>query len=345
MSKHAFILAAGLGTRLRPLTETVPKPSVSVGGVPLLYFHLFNLVNQGFKNLHINTHYLSTVIDNLVNTSPWKHHTKIYHEKNILGTGGAFTHVLPVLKNGPMVAINGDVLINFDYANLLNQVTRQNACAGLVTLPHVIKGESPLGCRDDQVVCIGNKDCATRHDQSLEYNNYACVQVLSPKILPYLKDQTPPFSIMDAYREALSHDEKILRFVYNGPWFDIGSFTSLFDANMFLLEVLDGKHDNFAFQKVFSSFFMGQPTFVPSGTQTKINNTLVIGPSLIAHPSGFSLPAAMVGPHAVILAPQMSDQRRHQIENTVIYSWTQESSAVLSGSNKKLIFNDKIFNI
>jgi MurNAc alpha-1-phosphate uridylyltransferase len=106
----AMILAAGLGLRMRPLTETMPKPLVSVGGKPLLDHVLDRLADAGVSKAIVNVHYLPDQIVQHVaqRTEP---HVIISDERNVvLGTGGGVVKALPLLGSEPFYHLNADTM-------------------------------------------------------------------------------------------------------------------------------------------------------------------------------------------------------------------------------------------
>ncbi|MCA6071810.1 MAG: D-glycero-D-manno-heptose 1-phosphate guanosyltransferase, partial [Endomicrobium sp.] len=84
----AFVLAAGAGTRLRPLTTDIPKPMIPILGKPALYYTFLNLWKNGFSGACVNTYYRSDVITNFFQNSDLDIKLKFSHEKKILGTAG-----------------------------------------------------------------------------------------------------------------------------------------------------------------------------------------------------------------------------------------------------------------
>ncbi|WP_374649786.1 nucleotidyltransferase family protein [Dongia sp.] len=85
---RALLLAAGLGTRLRPITEAIPKCLVPIRGQPLLDYWLVNLAGAGVEEILINTGYLSDLVRAHVRRSPWANRITLVHEDRLLGTGG-----------------------------------------------------------------------------------------------------------------------------------------------------------------------------------------------------------------------------------------------------------------
>ena len=106
MVNSAMVLAAGLGTRMRPLSDTLPKPLISVAGKSMLDRALDHLKIANISNIVVNTYYLaSLVVDHLKAHHP---HARISHEDILLETGGGINKALPMLGQDPFFVLNGD---------------------------------------------------------------------------------------------------------------------------------------------------------------------------------------------------------------------------------------------
>src|SRR5947207_15638774 len=106
MVNSAMVLAAGLGTRMRPLSETLPKPLISVAGRSMLDRALDHLRIANISNIVVNAHYLAPlVVDHLKAHHP---HASISHEEILLETGGGIKKALPLLGQRPFFVLNGD---------------------------------------------------------------------------------------------------------------------------------------------------------------------------------------------------------------------------------------------
>lgn len=115
-----FIMAGGFGTRLRPLTNDLPKPMLKVGGRPVLETIVRQLKKTGFTNFYISTHYLPEVIETYFGDgSKWNVHIRYVYENVPLGTAGALSLLPDDLPNLPLLMINGDVLTSVDFERLL----------------------------------------------------------------------------------------------------------------------------------------------------------------------------------------------------------------------------------
>lgn len=212
----AMILAAGRGERLRPLTDTTPKPLLEVRGKPLLQWHIERLRDAGFTRLVINTSWLAEKIHAWVGDgSQFGVHVQVSHEgPTPLETGGGILKAMPLLGKEPFLVVNGDIYTDFPFENLKHSLKHEDF-AHLVMVPnppHHPQGDfhlSPLG------------RLRTRGKPKLTYSGIGvyrpdffrdCREEKFP-LLPWLK------SAMQM--EALSGEE------YRGEWRDVGTPESL----------------------------------------------------------------------------------------------------------------------
>jgi MurNAc alpha-1-phosphate uridylyltransferase len=115
----AMILAAGRGERMRPLTDQTPKPLLSVGGKPLIVWHLERLAKAGFKEVVINHAHLGAQIEQaLGDGKSWDLKIQYSPEKNALETAGGIANALPLLGSVPFLVVNGDTFTDIDFASL-----------------------------------------------------------------------------------------------------------------------------------------------------------------------------------------------------------------------------------
>jgi len=123
----AFILGAGLGTRLRPLTNVLPKPLVPVWNEPLVYHSLRHCTKAGIKSFAINTHHLPQTWnpyfpDQLFEGKP----IEFFHEEMLLETGGGIKNIASFIGNEPILVFNGDIITDIDLPSLINAHTQSD---------------------------------------------------------------------------------------------------------------------------------------------------------------------------------------------------------------------------
>ncbi|KZZ76430.1 hypothetical protein A3766_02430 [Oleiphilus sp. HI0132] len=149
----AMILAAGLGKRMRPLTEHVPKPLLRIGEKYLIEFHLEKLAAAGIQDVVINTHWLAQQIPaSLGNGEKWGLRIHYSHESELLETAGGIVQALSMLTDEAepeFLLINGDVYSELNIAEFLNNASTHNesreAYLALVDNPeHNLKGDFVL---------------------------------------------------------------------------------------------------------------------------------------------------------------------------------------------------------
>lgn len=130
----ALLLAAGLGTRLRPLTETTPKPLLPIDGKPLLQYHLHHLENHGVTEVLINTHYLADQIDAFVESyQPIRSDLRIVtrYEESLLGSAGTLRANRDFFGEDSFFVVYADNLTDIDYQRLWDHHEQHQ---GLVTI-------------------------------------------------------------------------------------------------------------------------------------------------------------------------------------------------------------------
>ena len=116
----ALIFAAGLGERMRPLTERTPKPLLEAGGKPLIAWHLEKLAAIGVSEVVINTSWLAEQFPEVLRDgSHWGLRLRYSYEgATPLETGGGMFHALPLLGDAPFIAVNGDIWTDYDFSRL-----------------------------------------------------------------------------------------------------------------------------------------------------------------------------------------------------------------------------------
>jgi len=141
-----MILAAGRGERLRPLTDTTPKPLIKVAGKSLIEYHLNNLAKAGFKEIIINTAWLADEIHAaLGDGSNYGVSIQYSDEDEALETAGGIIKALPLLGDEPFLVVNGDIWCDYDFSELPELEPDKQAHLILVENPeHNPKGDFAL---------------------------------------------------------------------------------------------------------------------------------------------------------------------------------------------------------
>ncbi len=215
MNRTAMILAAGLGQRMRPLTDNLPKPMLAVGGKPLLQYHLEALANAGVRHVIINLAYLGDKIRNFVgNGSDFGLCVSYSEEPEPLETAGALLKALPLLGDEPFLLINGDVWTDFPLTQLRTHNLQSDEDAHLVLVPnpdfHPAGDFSP------------DSNGKLTDDSNLEKYTFAGISLIHPRLISSYPNQRMKFPLGEVLRFGISH-QRISAEIYDGHWSDVGT--------------------------------------------------------------------------------------------------------------------------
>ncbi len=217
MIERALIFAAGRGERMRPLTDTVPKPLLTVRGKPMIVRHIEALARAGVSEIVVNTSHLATKFrDALADGSPWNVRIRYSYEgPQPLDSGGGMLRALPFLGHDPFIAVNGDIVTDFDFSTLPRE---PDGVAHLVVVdnpPHHPYGDFVL--RDGRL-----------HDEPSPRLTFAGIGVYRPSLLDGRSGGT--FSMVPILREAMRRGE-VAGEHYRGAWSDVGTPQRLAEIN------------------------------------------------------------------------------------------------------------------
>jgi NDP-sugar pyrophosphorylase family protein len=219
----AMILAAGLGTRLRPITNNTPKPIIPVGDRPLIEYLLLLLKKYGIKDIIINLHHLGEKIENAMGDgSRWGIRISYSREEIILGTGGGIKKAQAFLSDSAFLVINGDILIDINIDNLLEFHQRHGGIATMVLRENDnpdLYGSVKID-KDQRVRQILDRPVCTVMD--LNSYMFTGIHLIEPKIFQYIPEGQY-YSVIDAYIEMLTKNEVVYGHIMKGHWSDIGT--------------------------------------------------------------------------------------------------------------------------
>lgn len=127
---HALVLAAGVGSRLRPYTNDRPKPMLEIGGQPILAYNIAMLAAAGFDDVAVNLHYLPDVVRAYVGDGRrWGVRVRYSEERELRGTAGALVPVAETFAQGTFAVVFGDNIAQLDLAEMLGQHRERGAAA------------------------------------------------------------------------------------------------------------------------------------------------------------------------------------------------------------------------
>lgn len=215
------IMAGGLGTRLRPLTEHTPKPMIPVGPKPVLETIIENFADQGFVNLFLCLNYKGEVIrDHFGDGSHLGVNITYLHEDRRLGTAGALS-LLPQRPGEPVVVMNGDLLTKVDFVRLLDFHARQGFVATMAMREH--QQQVPYG-----VLRIGDGYVVEELvEKPIErYYVNAGIYILNPETLDLVPDQKF-YDMPTLFNALMAQGRKVGGFPLRDYWVDIGRLEDL----------------------------------------------------------------------------------------------------------------------
>lgn len=226
----AAILAAGLGTRLRPLTELMPKTLMPILNRPLLGLLLAQVEEAGFTQVAVNTHHLAGQVQQFMAGQPWSFNLSVSHEPELLGTGGGLKKLGEILRGGPFLAVNGDILTDLDLAAVYRS-HRADAIATLVL--HDCPPYNKVWVADGLVASVGEPPPGGAAGSPLAYTG---VQVVADGMLDHLPP-SQPYDLVTAWRTALAAGERLAALVVSGHfWQDLGTPKAYLTAHRRLLQ-------------------------------------------------------------------------------------------------------------
>jgi len=205
---RAMILAAGRGERMRPLTDTTPKPLLKVGRKSLIEYHIEHLVAAGFTDIVINHAHLGEQIERTLGDGQ-RYGAQLYYspEGSALETGGGIFNALPLLGNDPFLVINGDIWCNYPFAQLRRRLTG---------LAHLVLVNNPEHNPEGDF-CLIQQRVYQNGSPRLTFSG---IGVYHPELF---KECTPGrFSLVPLLTQAMRIG-KVSGEHYQGQWIDIGT--------------------------------------------------------------------------------------------------------------------------
>jgi len=219
----AVIMAGGKGTRLRPITEHLPKPMVKVAGKPILERLILHLVGYGIRRVFLSINYLGHVVEDYFGDgSKWGCSIEYLREEEPLGTGGALS-LLPETPSTATVVMNGDLLVQTDIQALL-EIHGQGSnflTMGVKSYQHQVE----FGC-----VNLADDGVITRLEEKPLLERYinAGIYVLSPEAVAMVPSRA--YSITELFQHGMENGKRCGSYYVQTEWQDIGRPSHLAQA-------------------------------------------------------------------------------------------------------------------
>ena len=210
---EGFILAAGLGTRLRPLTDDKPKALVEVNGVTLLEHTILRLEEAGIRHIVVNVHHFADKVIDFIHSRPWQATLDISDERPLLlDTGGALRHAAPLFSGHENILVhNVDILSDLDLRRVENRHSSQGNLATLCV------SDRPTARKllfDADGLLVG------RAEEGLAFSG---ISVVSPDLFPLLPEADHPYPVIDQYIRLSAAGRRIGSYLHAPDgWLDVG---------------------------------------------------------------------------------------------------------------------------
>jgi len=220
LNNIAVIMAGGIGVRLKPLTNEIPKPMIKVAGHPILEHIILHLTASGIRTIYLAVNYLADVIeDYFEDGSMFGCRIQYLREKTPLGTAGAL-RLLPEKPKCPIFVVNGDLITHFDAQTMLHnhQVSKNIMTIGI----HDYIQHIPYGVIDvngSEVVSIYEKP--EKH-----YNINGGIYIIEPTLIDTVPEETP-FQMPEFVSNTINNKQKVGVYLIEGSWIDIGQHKDL----------------------------------------------------------------------------------------------------------------------
>jgi len=228
--RQAIVLAAGLGTRLKPLTLRIPKPALPVGGLPILLYNLFLLKEAGVERITLNLHHRPEVIRKLLGSGEALGIQLRYsYEPKILGTAGGIAQALEGMEREPSFVMNGDILMDVDLKKVAAIHLQSKARATLVCVP---KDRARVTSfveldRRGRVWRIAGAPELARPRPKLRKTIFSGVHLLDPALFDGYPLHRFGCVIRQVYQPALEMKERLEAYQHQGSWWDLGTLEEL----------------------------------------------------------------------------------------------------------------------
>ena len=210
---EGFILAAGLGTRLRPLTDDRPKALVELGGETLLEMTVHRLEAAGIRHIVVNVHHFAAMVAGFVRSRKWQAEIDVSDESGLLlDTGGGLKHAAPLFSGKENILVhNVDILSEID----LQDVEQRHVSEGnLVTLCVSKRPTKRMLEFDGDGLLVG------RTEHGLAFSG---ISVASPALFRLLPEADSPYPVIDEYIRLSREGHRIGSYVHpSDHWLDVG---------------------------------------------------------------------------------------------------------------------------
>ncbi len=321
----AMILAAGKGERLLPLTESLPKPLFPVANLPVIRYNIEFLKHYGCKDIVINLYHLPKMIEQeLGDGSVMGVRITYSHEDELWGTGGGLKNVERFFDGEDcFVVMNADILVDCDLEEAIHFHRRHDAVATMVLT------------RDASIQTYGavevDESCAIRNiagrindvrESERTPTVFTGIHILSPRVFEYVPPNITTCINAYAYPKMVDNGERVMGYITNGFWSDLGRPETYYTANMAFLE----RRINFRHYDPLAHFILkpekDKAELACLGENVELGSAIeFIPPFIVGHNVRIG-DNAKVGPYAVI-GDNSQIGKNAQVSDSIVFAGTK----------------------
>ena len=211
----AVIMAGGKGQRLKPLTDTIPKPLLKVGDKPIMEHNLDRLAMFGIDDFWVSVKYLGEQIEDYFGNGKEKNIVINYvRESCALGTIGAVSKIKE-FKHDYILVTNSDLLTNIDYEHFFLEFIKQDADLAILTIPYQVS--IPYAVLETQSGLIKS----FKEKPTYTYYSNGGIYLIKKEMLKYIPEETF-FNATDLLEKLINNNLKVISFPFVGYWLDVG---------------------------------------------------------------------------------------------------------------------------
>lgn len=276
----AMILAAGFGTRLLPLTQTVPKPMVPVLNRPLLEHTIELLRSFNITDIAVNVHHLpDQVIKPFGDGSQLGVNLHFFREENILGTAGGIKAAQGFLESGPFLVINSDIIVNIDLDRVFEFHRQKQSCLTLVVREDASpENYASIEIQEDGRIAHFVGASAKATSGPTRRVMFTGIQIMEPEIFSRIPAEQFCGTTQDIFPSMVQEGLSVFGYLHDDYWIDMGTREQYLKVHK---DALDGK------------------TQLKSGPRGWLEGPAIV-PPVFAGDDCVIEPKAKVGPHVVL---------------------------------------------
>lgn len=223
-------MAGGMGYRLRPITEAIPKPLVPIGEKAMIEIQIDSLKKHGFDEIYVLTNYKADYISKFLGDgSRYGVKLHIYEEHMILGTAGPLNLVKEKISS-PFLVINTDIITDMNFGAFFDYACKEEATMAIGVKKMYIS--SPYG----NIYSNDNKVVALKEKEQIEVNAMGGIYIINPEVFKFIPENTM-YGMDQLVNKLLEMKKSVLTYNIDGYWMDIGEYDKYEKAQQDYLKI------------------------------------------------------------------------------------------------------------